>query len=415
MSKKLLFFGMLLFFLCSFFVCGTETAGLCYAQNKTEIETPNFVFVANGKEICFNSKNVLEKMDLSDIQKQNLKQNRVGVLSQIENFGFSKVEAINYVYPEIKQMFIDLKEKFSKTSKPNDIQVVLNTCKIKFMQGESGFFVDEKKFYDDVYNALKTNKKQIKIHLKINEYKLENNLQENFVSKGEFSTKFQTSSQERKNNIKTALACFDGLVLEQGETLSFNKTTGERSEKNGYKQAKIIAGGSFVEGFGGGVCQVSTTIYNACLLAGLEVVEVHQHSLPVGYVEPSFDAMVNIGSSDLVVKNNTGGKIIFTTSSEKDVCRVKIYGQKNKHKITRVSRKIKEINHEPELIETDYTKFGMTDLQVGEERRISYAKNGYVSEGYLNFYDDNGTLLKTQKIRDNTYAPTKGIVVKREK
>ena len=202
--------------------------------------------------------------------------------------------------------------------------------------------------------------------------------------------------------------------MEEGEILSFNTVTGERNEKNGYKQAKIISGGTFVSGYGGGVCQVSTTLYNACLLAGLEIIEVHSHSLPVSYVEPSFDAMVSIGSSDLVFRNNSGGKIIITTSSKGDKCRVKIFGKKNKHKITRTSEKLKIIPAKEDRVETDYKKYNLSELEIGEEKRLSYPKDGFYSNGYLNFYDEKGKKIKTEKIRTSKYNPTEGVVVKRE-
>ncbi|MBO5344960.1 MAG: VanW family protein, partial [Clostridia bacterium] len=219
---------------------------------------------------------------------------------------------------------------------------------------------------------------------------------------------------ERKHNIKKALKSFDGVVLEIGESLSFNKTTGKRNENNGYKKAKIITNGTFSSGFGGGVCQVSSTLYNACLLAGLEIVEANPHSLPVSYVEPSFDAMVNEGSSDLIIKNNTNGKIVITTSSKDDVCKIKIFGKSNKFKIERKSEVLKKIPASEERVEFDYEKYGL-DLQVGEEKRVSFSKDGFESVGSLEFYDEKGNLMHTKKIRQNKYSPTAGVVVKREK
>ena len=84
---------------------------------------------------------------------------------------------------------------------------------------------------------------------------------------------------------------------------------------------------------------------------------MHSHSLPVGYVEPSFDAMVNIGSSDLVVRNNSGERIVITTSSENDVCKVKIFGNKNRFNISRKSEKVKVLPAKNDTIETDLSKF----------------------------------------------------------
>ena len=204
-------------------------------------------------------------------------------------------------------------------------------------------------------------------------------------------------------------------MIDEGEVFSFNQITGKRSLESGYKEAKIISGGTFVLGTGGGVCQVSTTLYNACLLAGLEIVESTTHSLPVSYVEPSFDAMVSFGSADLKIRNNSGGKSIITTSSENDVCKIKIFGLKNKYKITRQSEKISIIPAENDMVDNDYKKYGNYNLEVGEEKRISYPKDGFVSRGYLNFYDENGNLVQRKKIRENKYNPTRGVIIKREK
>ena len=68
-----------------------------------------------------------------------------------------------------------------------------------------------------------------------------------------------------------------------------------------------------------------------------------------------------------------------------------------------------------EIVETNYEKYGNYELEVGEEKRISYAKDGFVSRGYLSFYDEKGQLVKQKKIRENRYNPTKGIIIKREK
>ena len=88
------------------------------------------------------------------------------------------------------------------------------------------------------------------------------------------------------------------LRIEPGQIFSFNEAIGRRSLEAGYKEANIIKDGEFVKGVGGGVCQVSSTLYNAVLLSGLKVVESHPHSLKVGYVKEGFDAMVNFYSAD---------------------------------------------------------------------------------------------------------------------
>ncbi len=404
---------ILLFFLLTFSSpFSFDTKPYAQAKQNITISNYNFEFIYANKNFNFSTNDFLEDMKISKFQ-QNIfynNQNRLKLAQALVGEGFLKEEAINYAFPEIKEMIDILKQELEIKEVQESVVVEKNKCRLKFNSGVDGRYLNLEKIYCDILNSDGFN---LKIELHLNEFKTNQNIKNDFVEKGCFSTSFYSSGNARKNNIKTALSKFDGLVLEVGEVLSFNQTTGPRTEENGYQSAKIISGGVFVDGFGGGVCQVSTTLYNACLLSGLEVLEVHSHSLPVSYVEPSFDAMVNIGSSDLKIKNNTGGKVLITTSYENDICKVKIFGQKNDFKITRTSEKIKILKAEEDKIENDYNKYNI-NLNIGEEKRLSYSKDGYVSKGYLKFYDRYGNLLKTENIRKDSYAPTKGIILKRE-
>ena len=233
----------------------------------------------------------------------------------------------------------------------------------------------------------------------------------NITLKSSFKTDFSSSISSRKNNIKKAMSSIDGVVLYPDEVFSFNKTTGVRNEKNGYMKAKTIKNGSYFEEYGGGVCQVSTTLYNAALLADLEILEVNPHSLPVSYIEPCFDAMVNEGSSDLLIKNNTELPIIIACSNKNDQCLINIYGIKNKFNIKRIGKKIEEIeNNKFEKI-YDYQSVGFDKpIDKGKQVVISKGKNGYKATGYLEYYK-NDVLIKTKNIRSNTYYPTKEVIL----
>ena len=103
---------------------------------------------------------------------------------------------------------------------------------------------------------------------------------------------------------------------------------------------------------------------------------------------------------------------VFTTSSKGDICKVKIFGKPNEFKITRFSEKTKVFSAEKEEVITDPKKAEEFGVFEGSEKRISFAKDGFCSNGYLNFYNSKGELVKTKKIRSNTYNPTRGIVIK---
>ena len=135
------------------------------------------------------------------------------------------------------------------------------------------------------------------------------------------------------------------------------------------------------------MCQASTTLYNACLIAGLKIEEVNQHSLKVGYVDPSFDAMVNYGSSDLVVKNSTDDIITFATVCDDKTCKVIVFGQKNPYVIKRKSEVINTIDPPADkLVQAQDIGASATN-----DYYLTYPKAGTVSVGYLEYFNIEGS------------------------
>lgn len=154
-----------------------------------------------------------------------------------------------------------------------------------------------------------------------------------------FSTRYGNSTAARKSNVKRALKAFQGMTVENGERVSFNEAVGPRTKQNGFFEAKIIMDGKYVQGVGGGVCQASTTLFNALIMSGVTVNKVHQHSLASSYVAPSFDAMVS-SVSDLVFTNETGGRIFIAAYGTDSEATVEIYGLPNEYEIRRRSVEI---------------------------------------------------------------------------
>lgn len=118
-----------------------------------------------------------------------------------------------------------------------------------------------------------------------------------------FSTKIYDKHKNRINNLELAAKAVNGKVIAPGETFSFNGTVGRRTEEKGYKKAQILVGKKHVQGLGGGVCQVSTTIYNAAEKAGMQIVERHKHDIEVVYAKNGTDATVSYGDKDMKFKN----------------------------------------------------------------------------------------------------------------
>lgn len=190
-----------------------------------------------------------------------------------------------------------------------------------------------------------------------------------------YTTYFDCENTPRVSNIKLAGEKISGCVLSPGESFSFNSRVGARTEANGFKKAKIIEDGRFVYGTGGGVCQVSTTLYNAALLAGLKVTEYHPHSLSVNYVRPSRDAMVSGSYSDLKFCNTTNCPVYIRVLTGLYYVRCEMYGL------------------------SDGAKYSLSSVVTGEE-------GGTVeSECYLTV--TRGESSYTRLLRKDRYLPAK--------
>lgn len=217
-----------------------------------------------------------------------------------------------------------------------------------------------------------------------------------------FTTYYGESSEGRKSNVELAARRIDGAVLYPEDEFSFNDSVGRRTEANGFKPAYIIVDGEFKEGVGGGVCQVSSTLYNCALLAGLDVTAVRAHSLPVSYVAPSFDAMVST-ASDLRFVNTLSAPITLKMSTDGKYLRAEIYGV-GAYDIRRRSETLDTLPYPTEYREDE-------TLSFGEEKIDTYGKNGLRSEGWLDYFED-GKLIKSVLIRRDMYAPQKQIVLR---
>ena len=223
-----------------------------------------------------------------------------------------------------------------------------------------------------------------------------------------FSTDFGFSGEGRKHNVKKATALIDNTVLKEGEVFSFNGVTGERTKENGYKESPVILEGKYTLGVGGGVCQVSTTLYNAVLLAGLRIERVSPHSLPVGYVPPSMDAMVS-SATDFRFFNDTPYPITIRGKVKGSTLTFSIYGFKTITDGDEIKYRSVTLKPLPATYEERVDKEGI--LGEGEEYKIiKKAKDGLLSECYKEVYYE-GKLISSTLVRRDRYNPEMGIKI----
>ena len=215
-----------------------------------------------------------------------------------------------------------------------------------------------------------------------------------------YTTYFNQKDGGRCENIAIAAALIDGITIQPYGEFSFNATVGRRTEEAGFQQAKIIVNGEYVLGVGGGVCQVSTTLYNAALLAGLTVMEYRAHSLLPAYVPPSRDAMVST-QSDLKIFTARPQAVYLSCMVKNGCVSIRIFGVADGCGYVITERIIGEIPP-PEPI----VKNGEREEVLREE------KSGVKSEAYLECYK-NGALIFKKRLRVDEYRPLQGIIVKK--
>lgn len=146
-----------------------------------------------------------------------------------------------------------------------------------------------------------------------------------------FTTRYDASNVPRTTNLKLAVDKINGTVVMPGETFSYNKTVGKRTAAAGFKEAAGYQGGKVVQMTGGGICQISSTLYDAVVYANLEVVERHNHAFTTSYIGAGKDATVVYGSLDFKFKNNRNYPISISASAQNGIAKIEIYGIKEEN------------------------------------------------------------------------------------
>jgi vancomycin resistance protein YoaR len=142
---------------------------------------------------------------------------------------------------------------------------------------------------------------------------------------GSYKTPLLNRNTDRVNNIRLAMRKINGYKLKSGEVFSFNDIVGKRDSENGFKMAAVIINGEYGEDMGGGVCQLSSTIFNAADKAGMEILERHSHSKEVKYVPVGRDAAVSYGYLDLKFKNTKEYDVELKAKIEDKKLKVYVY------------------------------------------------------------------------------------------
>ena len=215
-----------------------------------------------------------------------------------------------------------------------------------------------------------------------------------------YTTNYDASNVNRNNNLVLASEKLNGTIVKPGEEFSYNKTIGERTIASGFKEAKAYAGGKVVLDVGGGICQLSSTLYNAALLTNLDITERHNHYFLTSYVPAGRDATVSWGSVDFNFKNNRKYPIKIVSKVEDGVATVSIYGIKQEDDNTvLIDSKVTSII--PKKVEFVKKSSGVSE-RSGED--------GATSETYKTLLK-NGVIVSKTLISTDTYNALSQIIL----
>ena len=317
---------------------------------------------------------------------------RLAVADKLISEGSDVKRALIYCFPALEDTVGEAMSSVRKV--PVDAEIRFSPDKspmFEISRSVPGYSLREMRVYSDIYFALRRGSKRVMLSP---EADLPAVTAERLAACTRLRSRFSMSR-------------INGRTLMPGESFAFNKTVGRRTEENGFRRAKIIVGGQYTDGVGGGVCQASTTLYNAALLAGMKVTAVSRHSLVPSYVDPSFDAMVNGSGSDLKFVNAGEDPVFIRAVATNGKATAEFYSSELPYKVQLKSVIVKtgERPADTEFVDTErrYTE----GMEAGEKIRVSGGAPAVTSEGYVIKVYPDGRCEQT-RIRRDEYSPAAG-------
>ncbi|MFQ6752239.1 MAG: VanW family protein [Clostridia bacterium] len=402
--------------LCVIFSCTIFNIGVVYAYGNEKI-----LFHYGDKVFCYTLDNNIKVSTQFDQNYIINKYKRFGntlerqaLLQHMIKIGIDDNIAIEYLFPNISKTIHKMEKIINQSPTDAKLKINSNSEIVFFITPEKyGTQIDNQKLYRILIKKYLANES---LDIEIPITKLAPKIFMNDLSKfshlrGEYSTDISLSNEDRKHNIKNAMHTLNKIEIYPNEIFSFNNTVGRRTAENGYKEAKIIVNNEFVEGIGGGVCQVSSTLYNTALLSGMEIIEANKHSKQVHYVKYGFDAMVNFGTSDLKFRNNTNEKITIITNYSPTTIRIRLFGQDLGNTSYKLTNDVSNIVQPSEEIYVD-TDLKYTDKVLFDDEYF-YLKNANVGMDIVSYREKytGDKLVQKELLRKDKYLVQNSIKI----
>ena len=413
-------------FVCNFLFVVFMFCSICFygfngQPNYKSNLNENIEFIYCGKIFNYNLSPNIKHSNQFDIDFQINKykrfsstEDRRSLLKYMLKIGIENKIALEYLFPNLIKKVENISKTINISPKDATLNINSNANPVFNITPETiGFKLNKNLLFSTICDNYLTNQ-PLKIELKTEKIypkTMASDYEKFSHLRADFSTNFSSSSLDRKHNIKNALSALNKIEIMPNEIFSFNKTVGKRTTENGYRQAKIIVNNEFVEGLGGGVCQVSSTLYNAALLAGCEIIEANKHSKQVGYVKYGFDAMVNFGSSDLKFRNTSNEKLTIITNYTNSTARIRIFGEDLKNVKYVLSNEIVSVTEpEEEILYDDKLEYLDKVQYTDESFCLKQASKGMEVKSYREKYVSN-TLERKELLRDDKFKAQNSVII----
>lgn len=376
-----------------------------------EIKEDNILIKADNKSYTLQLSKINPQYNIEDTVNKALSYGKnlsfLKKASEIKNPKEKKFN-INIKYDtKYIEDFISSIEKDINKSPINATIKITAPDKISITKDVKGIKLDKKYLMDNILSKVNSTDDNSEIIAKTESYSAsitEEKLKQINSIVSSFSTNFSGSPEGRITNIQIATNTLNGILLMPGDTFSFNKIIGSSTTDKGYKEAPIIINNKLEKGIGGGLCQVSTTLYNAVIRTNVKSIERVNHSLPPAYIDPGFDATVSYNDVDYKFKNtlsypmyiegySSDGKIVFNIYSNSSLNKIK-YNLVNEIYDKTEPKKVEEPD---------------ASLPEGTIEKVQSAKPGCKVKVYLIGYK-NGKEVSRELISNDVYKPSNEII-----
>ena len=368
----------------------------------TNIISSEIKLESDRKNITISQEQIFDWIDIvadeKDKTKVSVNQNKVYAADNDNTYA----PTIEINQDKVKQYVEGIAKDINQ--EPQDAKLTYSSGKVSVSQTpQKGYTLDQDATVKQITtlltnrettNKTASNNNTIKLTLKVTEPAVSDTNIENLGIKEQISsatTNFVGSSDNRIANIKKGASMFNGLLIKPGDTLSAISVIGNPSAETGYVSELVIKEGKTTSEYGGGLCQVSTTLFRASLNAGLEIVERTNHAYRVSYYEPpvGMDATVYYPNPDLVIKNNTDHYILIQTKVEGTSITFDLYGTKDSREISISDPKITEVTDAPadKYVES-------SDLAAGVVKKTESSHQGAKTEFNYKVTKDGKTMIE---------------------